>query len=191
MPRPAATLQQRLRLVPFEPSLPQGLQVNASLSWLISGPLTLSFEVLNQNALTELVLPLQVIDGEQRNGVRRDGLWTTTCFEAFLGLPGESRYWEINLAANGDWAVYRFNDCRSGQEDQTQTAPPLVHLRRWQHQLGLEASLDLSPWWPQDTCPDIALTTVLDRGDKGLSHWAISHPSDRADFHQRSAFLKS
>ena len=57
--------------------------------------------------------------------------------------------------------------------------------------MGLEASLDLSPWWPQGICPDIALTTVLDRGDKGLSYWAISHPSDRADFHQRSAFLKS
>ena len=191
MPRPAATLQQRLRLVPFEPSLAERYQVNASLTWLISGALTLNFEVLSQDGLRELVLPQPLIDGEQHNGVRRDGLWTSTCFEAFLGLPGESRYWEINLAANGDWAVYRFSAYRSGQAEQSQPAHPLVHLRRWQHQLGLEASLDLSPWWPQGICPDIALTAVLDRGDKGLSYWAISHPSDRADFHQRSAFLKS
>ena len=191
MPRPAATLQQRFRLVPFELSLAQQLQVNASLSWLSSGLLTLNFEVLSQNGPSELVLPQPLIDGEQHNGVRRDGLWTSTCFEAFLGLPGESRYWEINLAANGDWAVYRFSDYRRDQAQQTQPIPPLVHLRRWQHQLGLEASLDLSHWWPEGVCPDIALTTVLDRGNKGLSYWAISHPSDRADFHQRSAFLNS
>ena len=191
MPRPAERLQQRIPLVPFEPSLAKGYQVNASLSWLISGALTLNFEILSQGGLAELVLPQPLIDGEKHNGVRRDGLWTSTCFEAFLGLQGESRYWEINLAANGDWAIYRFSDYRSGQEEQSQLDPPLVHLRRWQNQLGLEASLDLSRWWPQGICPDIALTAVLDHGDKGLSYWAISHPSDRADFHQRSAFLKS
>ena len=191
MPRPAATLQQRLRLVPFEPATAEGLQVNASLSWFISGRLTLNFEVLSADGLDILVLPPHLTDGEQPSGIRRDGLWTTTCFEAFLGLPGESMYWEINLAANGDWAVYRFTDYRSGQEKQPHPDSPQVHVRRWKHQLGLEASLDLSTWWPQGICPDVALTTVLDCGDKGLSYWAISHPGVQADFHQRSAFLKS
>ena len=55
----------------------------------------------------------------------------------------------------------------------------------------LEASLDLSAWWPPNVRPDIALTAVLDRGDNGLNHWAISHPSDRADFHQRQTFLSN
>ena len=184
-------LQQRLRLVPFELSTTQGLQVNASLSWFINGRLTLNFEVLSANGLDFLVLPPHLTDGEQHNGKRRDDLWTTTCFEAFLGLPGESKYWEINLAANGDWAMYRFPDYRSGQEDQTHPNSPLVHIHRWKHQLGLEASLDLSSWWPQCICPDVSLNTVLDCGDKGLSYWAINHPGDRADFHQRSAFLNS
>ena len=56
----------------------------------------------------------------------------TTCFEAFLGLPGHTAYWEINLAANGDWNVYSFDDYRSGQQEQPLDQPPTVALRRWQ-----------------------------------------------------------
>jgi len=184
-------LQQRLGLVPFEPSTAQGLQVNASFSWFINGRLILNFEVLSADGLDVLVLPPHLTNGEQQNGSRRNDLWTTTCFEAFLGLTGKPMYWEINLAANGDWAIYRFPDYRIGQEDQTHPNSPLVNVRRWKHQLEIEASLDLSSWWPQSICPDVSLNTVLDRGDKGLSYWAISHPGDRADFHQRSSFLKS
>ena len=180
-----------MKLVPFESAVPQDLQVHATLVWSGSGQLKLSYGVLSRHGLSDLVLPRGLIDGVQPNGVRRDGLWDTTCFEAFLGLPGEPRYWEINLAANGDWAVYSFSDYRNGRTDQSQTITPEVQLRRWHHQLRLDASLDLSAWWPPGIGPDIALTAVLDRGDKGLSHWAISHPGERADFHQRQAFLSS
>ena len=41
--------------------------------------------------------------GRARRGMLAD------CFEAFLGLPGERRYWEINLAANGDWVTATLN----------------------------------------------------------------------------------
>ena len=170
MARPAATLQQSVRLVPFETGLPSGLGIQASLSWSSSGWLDLSFTVLAEDGLAELVLPQGLLDGEQCHGMRRDGLWQTTCFEAFLGLPGERRYWEINLAANGDWALYGFSDYRDGRSDPSQTVPPQVQLRRWHHQLRLEASLDLSAWWPPNVSPDIALTAVLDRGDNVLSH---------------------
>lgn len=189
MPRPAATLQQSVSLVPFEAGLTGEWDINASFSWCSSGQLDLSFAVLAEKGLAGVVLPKGLIDGAQTQGVRRDELWRSTCFEAFLGLPGETRYWEINLSANGDWAVYRFSDYRTGQGEQPQTVPPRIQLRRWHHQLRLEASLDLTPWWPANRCPDIALTTVLDRGDQGVSHWGISHPGDRADFHQRSTFL--
>ena len=189
MARPAATLQQSVRLVPFETGLPSGLGIQASLSWSSAGWLDLCFTVLAEDGLAELVLPQGLLDGEQCHGMRRDGLWQTTCFEAFLGLPGERRYWEINLAANGDWAVYRFSDYRTGQAEQSLSMPPTIHLQRRHHQLRLEARLDLNPWWPANLCPDMALTAVLDRGDTGLSHWAIRHPSDHADFHQRQGFL--
>ena len=64
-------------------------------------------------------------------------------------------------------------------------------LRRWHHQLRLDAQLDLSSWWPDECCPELALTTVLDRGANGISHWALRHGNARADFHDRSTFLQA
>ena len=189
MARPAVMLHQVAKLVPFEHSVPSGLQVSAELIWTRPGELSLSFSVLSAMGLADLALPAAVIDGPQQQGQRKHDLWMTTCFEAFLGLPGERRYWEINLAANGDWAVYRFSDYRTGQAEQSLSMPPTIHLQRRHHQLRLEARLDLNPWWPANLCPDMALTAVLDRGDTGLSHWAIRHPGDHADFHQRQGFL--
>ena len=107
MARPAVMLIQASRLVPFERSVPQGLQVSGELVWSRNGQLELSFGVLAAAAsgLNELVVPDGLIDGPQVAGQRRDELWTTTCFEAFLALPDQPGYWEINLAPNGDWAL--------------------------------------------------------------------------------------
>ena len=193
MARPAVMLLQASRLVPFERSVPQGLQVSGELIWNRDGQLELSFGVLAAAAsgLNELVVPGGLIDGPQMAGQRRDELWTTTCFEAFLAIPDQPGYWEINLAPNGDWALYRFEGYRSGQSQQPLERPPEVTLRRWHHQLRLDARLDLSNWWPDERCPELALTTVLDRGANGISHWALRHGDSRADFHDRSTFLQA
>ena len=102
--------------------------------------------------------------------------------------PGEQRYWEVNLAANGDWALYRFDGYRSGQTQQELNTHPSVRLQRGLHQLRLDARIALEPWWTPEVCPDLALTAVIDRGQKGLSHWALRH-GPMADFHDRSTFL--
>ena len=190
MARPAVMLLQASRLVPFERSVPQGLQVSGELIWNQDGQLELSFGVMAAAAsgLNELVVPDGLIDGPQVAGQRRDELWTTTCFEAFIAAPGEQRYWEVNLAANGDWAVYRFDGYRSGQTQQELSMPPTVRLQRGVHQLRLDARIALEPWWTPGVCPDLALTAVMDRGQEGLSHWALSH-GRKADFHDRSTFL--
>ena len=183
-------LRQASRLVPFERSVPAGLQITAELVWKRDGWLELSYGVLAlaSTGLADLLLPKHLIDGPQQ-GQQRDELWTTTCFEAFLAVPGQSRYWEINLAANGDWALYGFDDYRSGQRVQDLASPPSVHLQRWHHQLRLDGRLPLQPWWPTGVCPELALSAVIDRGAAGLSHWALQH-GHQADFHHRSTFLK-
>ncbi|MEB3246663.1 MAG: DOMON-like domain-containing protein [Synechococcus sp.] len=192
MARPPVMLRQASRLVPFERSVPAGLKVTAELIWSDGGLLELSFGVLSAAAsgLADLTLPERLNDGHQPSGQRRDELWTRTCFEAFLGLPNQPHYWEINLAPNGDWAVYRFDAYREGQSDQVLSAPPDVRLQRRHHQLRLDARLDLKPWWPKNLCPELALTTVLDRGVNGISHWALRHRGSRADFHDRSTFIQ-
>jgi hypothetical protein len=98
-------LRQVARLTPFERSIPSDLQVSAALVWNSNGWLELSYGLLAlaPPGLSTLVLPSPLEDGPQ-HGHRKDGLWTATCFEAFLALPDQSRYWEINLSPNGDWA---------------------------------------------------------------------------------------
>ena len=191
MARQSVQLRQATRLKPFERSVPAALQVTAELIWDQRGWLELSYGVLSTAAtgLADLVLPGGLVDGEQMAGHRRDELWTTTCFEAFLAPPGQSIYWEINLSANGDWAVYRFDDYRRGQVDQPLSADPTIQLERRHHQLRLDASLPIDPWWPAGEVPDLCLTTVLDRGSSGISHWSLRHSPQRADFHDRSLFL--
>ena len=182
-------LRQACRLIPFERSIPPGLQISAELVWTSEGWLELSYGVLARAAtgINALRLPTDLNDGPQQ-GQRRDDLWTTTCFEAFLAAPGEQRYWEVNLAPNGDWAVYRFDHYRSGQTQQELSTPPTVRLQRGAHQLRLDARIALEPWWTPGGCPDLALTAVIDRGQDGLSHWALCH-GRKPDFHDRSTFL--
>ncbi len=182
-------LRQACRLIPFERSIPAGVQISAELVWKREGWLELSYGVLARAAkgIGVLKLPAGLNDGPQQ-GQRKDELWTTTCFEAFIAAPGEQRYWEVNLAANGDWALYRFDGYRSGQTQQELSTPPTVRLQRGLHQLRLDARIALEPWWTPDVCPDLALTAVIDRGQEGLSHWALRH-GPKADFHDRSTFL--
>ena len=182
-------LRQACRLIPFEQSIPAGIRISAELVWKSEGWLELSYGVLGRatTGISGLQLPTGLNDGLQQ-GRRRDDLWTTTCFEAFLAAPGGQRYWEVNLAPNGDWAVYRFDRYRSGQNQQEISAPPTVRLQRGAHQLRLDARIPLDPWWTPGVCPDLALTAVIDRGQEGLSHWALCH-GRKPDFHDRSTFL--
>ena len=184
-------LRQACRLIPFERTISPGVQVSAELVWRREGWLELSYGVLARAAkdIGVLKLPAGLNDGPQQ-GQRKDELWTTTCFEAFISAPGEQRYWEVNLAANGDWAVYRFDGYRSGQTQQELRMPPTVRLQRGVHQLRLDARIALEPWWTLSVCPDLALTAVMDLGQEGLSHWALSH-GHKADFHDRSTFLSA
>ena len=75
MARLAVMLLQASRLVPFERSVPHGLQVSGELIWNRDGQLELSFGVLAAavSSLSELVVPDGLIDGPQVAGQRRDG----------------------------------------------------------------------------------------------------------------------
>ncbi|MEL6442577.1 MAG: hypothetical protein AAFQ80_25465, partial [Cyanobacteria bacterium J06621_8] len=46
------------------------------------------------------------------NPLRKNSLWTHTCFEFFLGITNTAQYWEFNLSPTGHWNVYNFNNYR-------------------------------------------------------------------------------
>ena len=119
MPRPAGMLRQVARLTPVGRSIPRDRQVSAALVWNSNGWLELSYGLLAlaPPGLSTLVLPSPLEDGPQ-HAHRQDGLWTANCFEAFLAVPAQSRYWALSLAPNGGGTVYSLQGSRSSQQPQ-------------------------------------------------------------------------
>src|SRR5690349_18802736 len=43
---------------------------------------------------------------------RKDDLWKATCFEFFIAIKDQSRYWEFNMSPSGNWNVYAMDAYR-------------------------------------------------------------------------------
>lgn len=116
---------------------------------------------------------------------RRDELWQTTCFEAFLRVEGERDYSEWNFAPSGDWAAYAFTDTREGMAEADIVAPPYVRFE------------DNFTWWtvgatiavPVAERIALGLSAVIEQADGTKSYWALAHPPGAPDFHHDDCFV--
>lgn len=122
---------------------------------------------------------------------REDGLWEHTCFELFLAAEGEEPYWEVNLAPNGDWNLYRLESYRRGLAPVSDRDALPFAVRRGPEDLQLMLQLQL----PQElarvcrTRPlQLGITAVIEQRGNILSHWALEHGGAEADFHRREDF---
>jgi hypothetical protein len=120
---------------------------------------------------------------------RQDNLWKRTCFEAFLRPPGRADYLEFNFSPSTQWAAYTFTDHRQGMADNHALAPPRMNANASAHDFELTVELDLQI--PEGETWDVALTTVIEDVDGRVSHWALQHAPDAADFHHPSTFVYS
>jgi hypothetical protein len=115
---------------------------------------------------------------------RREGLWETTCFEAFLRPPGEEGYREWNFAPSADWAAYDFTSHREGRTDADVGAPYVRvedNLRWWA--LGATIAVDAATPW------QLGLSAILEEKDSTKSYWALAHPVGlKPDFHDPACF---
>lgn len=116
--------------------------------------------------------------------VRTDGLWSTTCFEAFIKDAGQDAYQEWNFAPSGQWAAYDFATYRAGMAESEVVAPPYVRLE------------DNFTWWalgatiavPADRDWQLGLSAVLEEQDGTKSYWALAHGPGKPDFHHADCF---
>jgi hypothetical protein len=118
---------------------------------------------------------------------RGDELWKHTCFEAFLRVPDQRGYGELNLATSGRWAAYRFSDYRSGMRDAENVT---VHKATWRirpHRAGLHAVMQL-PWYSDEDVWAVGLSAVIEETDGTKSYWALRHPPGQPDFHHADCF---
>ena len=115
---------------------------------------------------------------------RADDLWKTTCFEAFLRVPGTEAYREWNFAPSGEWAAYDFTTHRDGRTN-PDVATPYIRVE------------DNFTWWAFGATITVAargawefgLSAVLEETDGTKSYWALAHPDgEKPDFHDAVCF---
>src|SRR5579871_457992 len=122
---------------------------------------------------------------------RADGLWRHTCFEVFCAVPGGSAYYEFNCSPAGAWAAYRFGGYRERLADPELRSAPLVALSEEADATRLDVRLDTAglPRLGATAPIELALTAVIETRDRAIHHFALAHPNETADFHDRRAFL--
>jgi hypothetical protein len=115
---------------------------------------------------------------------RADDLWRTTCFEAFLRVPGAEAYREWNFAPSGEWAAYDFTAYRDGRTN-PEVATPYIRVEdnfTW-WAFGATISVEATGVW------EFGLSAVLQEKDGPTSYWALAHPDgDKPDFHDPACF---
>ena len=153
----------------------EGLSLEVSATWA-GDDLVLSYRLTGP---VDLVLMPGGTPGDHR-----DGLWRTTCFEAFLQPKGAGAYFEFNFAPAGEWAAYSFTAPREGMAP-LEISPPEIRVERADDCLTLEASF--RP--PACAVFNVGLTAVIESIDGEISWWALAHPSEKPDFHHPDSFL--
>ena len=147
-----------------------------------SALLTLAFRI--DGRVDRLLLP------DRRPAEHADGLWRSTCFEAFLKLPGERGYVEINLSPSRQWAVYRFDDYRHGMRAVVPAQAPELDVSARDHVLRVDARIHLAGVVPADAADlEIAVAAVLQDQAGAVSYWALAHPAEAPDFHDPRSFV--
>jgi hypothetical protein len=170
-------METGLRAHPAYPSAAVDGEISATVRRLSRQIVQFRFVV--NGRIEELVLP------EPSPAKRADNLWTTTCFEAFIGPESNSSYREFNFSPSSQWAAYDFLDYRSGMVQAALPAPPEIELRRQADRLvvAVKLALDL----PEEPYR-LALSAVIEEADGRKSYWAVSHSGDSPDFHRRDCF---
>ncbi len=132
--------------------------------------------------LASIVLPAE------RGPARTDGLWKSTCFEAFVHGDGTA-YAEYNFSPSGAWAAYGFDNYRSGVQALGVAAPAIAIECEAADSIWLTATFGL----PHSLrAPDLQLnlTAVIEAIGGTHHYWALAHPpGEKPDFHHRDCFV--
>ena len=144
----------------------------------------LNFNIKILGSLTGLAIPLHESAPERRNR-----LWEETCFEFFLVLPGDGRYWEFNLSPAGHWNVFCFEKYRQGMQEEAAVHCLPFSIRKDWNMVSLSLGFDLTLLIPLQTHFKMAVSSVLQEQTGQTTFWALSHPAANPDFHHRDSFL--
>jgi hypothetical protein len=122
--------------------------------------------------------------------LRTDGLWQSTCFEAFVRASPESTYYEFNFAPSTQWAAYRFDGYRSGMTPVNEIDAQHIDVQSNDAGFELRVALDLArlPDLPFNAPWHLGLSAVIEETNGRKSYWALAHPPGKPDFHHSDCF---
>jgi hypothetical protein len=119
-----------------------------------------------------------------------DGLWRHTCCELFLSSAVDGQdgaYREFNFSPSGAWAIYDFSGYRLPIPFVPASVPTIRFVRDdrgWELHATLPGMLLPSAAWSQ-----LGVTAVIEDCGGNLAYWALVHPAERPDFHDRRGFV--
>ena len=121
----------------------------------------------------------------------QEGLWQTTCFELFLGIPSEPAYLEFNFAPSRAWCAYAFKAYRGPPSRLETVTVAQFDFTRDVAEASLQAKFSLPSAVPikAEDC-HAGLSAVIEHADGDLSYWALAHAAPRPDFHNRQGFRR-
>ncbi len=112
------------------------------------------------------------------NGARADGLWQTTCFEAFWTDPNARGYWELNVSPrSAQWNLYRFEAYRLPQPPTPSFDFELIEVNCSESTLlcRLQNKTPVSHF-KANLCAVVRLST-------GTLYYSVQHAPEKPDFH--------
>jgi len=163
-----------MQLVPYPSTAVATVQAIDAAVWTSADRWHFRFLV---EAIDDLILP------PMRGPERTDGLWQHSCFEAFVGLHGES-YGELNFSPSSQWAAYRLHRHRDGMREEP--AEVEIWLDAGESWLALEAAVKCDALRAGSS---LGLSAVIEERGGCKSYWSLGHPPGAPDFHDRSCFL--
>ncbi len=181
-PRPRRYHFQVIPLRAFDPAAaPPSLALTGEFDILKEGQLRLRFNL--NDTMGVLVDAPRAREFSPADFQRADGLWQSTCFEAFWSAPGEPGYFEVNIAADGRWNLYRFDDYRTPQPPMAAQDFELIQLetRPGFVEATLSTRLPARAW-------EVSLCAVLRTREAGPFYFSTHHSGPKPDFHRRDSF---
>jgi hypothetical protein len=131
-----------------------------------------------------------VLPARSGSPMRKDGLWSSTCFEFFLTLPDNPHYWEFNMSPSGDWNVYRMDAYRRvGFREERSIQWLQFEVSHEAGCVSMNMDVDLNSLIPENHSIRLGITSVVQIVDGRETYWALTHSGASADFHTRDGFL--
>lgn len=157
-------------------------EIAVDVAWRPEGGL--AFRYSTRGDLARLFLPDRMPTG------RADGLWRTTCFEAFVGDPGMGDgYTEMNFSPSGQWATYTFGGYRSHMSPSDVLVTGIEGSSTSDSYVLVASIANLGLYDAEFLhLQRLGLSAVIEEVGGRKSYWALAHAPGRPDFHAPAGF---